>query len=268
VGTFTSSIQISQNILMIKIDAATLAWANAVVTNGGSVSDVRLKVVDDLIAGLKSDGVWAKLDRLWLHAGENQASGLTDLVATSLATTVNSPAFTTDRGFQGDASTQYINTGFDPTVGTNTYLQNSAHFSAWAVTARSAGSGGLMGNDGSNTNAYFTYSGDGNIYGRINESGGTPAQGVPGTSTGLIMVNRSGASASQIYLNGSLFSSPNSASAARTAAAFAILAIDSTGTNKTNCQCAMSSAGGSLSSTDVTNFYNRLRTYMTAVGVP
>jgi hypothetical protein len=30
----------------------------------------------------------------------------------------------------------------------------------------------------------------------------------------------------------------------------------------------MASIGSSLSSTDVTNFYNRLRTYMTAVGVP
>jgi len=35
-----------------------------------------------------------------------------------------------------------------------------------------------------------------------------------------------------------------------------------------NIQAAMASIGSSLSSTDATNFYNRLRTYMTAVGVP
>jgi hypothetical protein len=35
-----------------------------------------------------------------------------------------------------------------------------------------------------------------------------------------------------------------------------------------NNQVAMASIGSSLSSTDATNFYSRLRTYMTAVGVP
>lgn len=33
-------------------------------------------------------------------------------------------------------------------------------------------------------------------------------------------------------------------------------------------QTTMASIAGNLSATDVINFYNRLRTYMTAVGVP
>src|SRR5215475_8332903 len=96
------------------IDPATTAWVNAVVTNGGSVSNARKTLVNNLISGLKTDGVWTDLDRLWLYAGENQPSALTDLVATGLATAVNSPTFTTDNGFTGvDASTTvYIDSGF------------------------------------------------------------------------------------------------------------------------------------------------------------
>jgi hypothetical protein len=33
-------------------------------------------------------------------------------------------------------------------------------------------------------------------------------------------------------------------------------------------QIAMASIGSSLNSTEATNFYNRLRTYMTSMGVP
>ena len=80
-------------------EAETTAWVAEVVSNGGTVSAGRQTIVNDLIAGLKADGVWIKLDRLWLFAAEDQPSALTDLVGLTLATAVNSPTFTADEGY-------------------------------------------------------------------------------------------------------------------------------------------------------------------------
>ena len=80
-------------------EAETTAWVAEVVSNGGTVSAGRQTIVNDLIAGLKADGIWAKLDRLWLFAAEDQPSALTDLVGLTLATAVNSPTFTADEGY-------------------------------------------------------------------------------------------------------------------------------------------------------------------------
>ena len=62
------------------------------------VSSTRRTLVDALIRGLKTDGVWSKLDRLWLFAAENATSALVDVKEGRLATAVSSPTFTTDRG--------------------------------------------------------------------------------------------------------------------------------------------------------------------------
>ena len=53
----------------VATDAAATAWKNQVVTNGGTVSAGRLALVSTMIAGLKADGVWTLLDRLWIFAG-------------------------------------------------------------------------------------------------------------------------------------------------------------------------------------------------------
>ena len=57
----------------------TTGWIGKVYELGGTVSSTRRTLVDALISGLKSDGVWPKLDRLWLFAAENATSALVDL---------------------------------------------------------------------------------------------------------------------------------------------------------------------------------------------
>jgi hypothetical protein len=99
-------------------DPSTDAWINQVVINGGSVSNARATVVDNFIVALKNAGLFTRFDRLYLHAAENQPSALTCLVSLTLATAVNSPSFTVDRGYTGvDASNVHLDTGFNPTVG-------------------------------------------------------------------------------------------------------------------------------------------------------
>lgn len=261
-----------RNISMMpfSVDADTTAWESAVVTAGGSVSSGRLTIVNNLIVGLKADGIWSKLDRLWILAAENIPSARADLVArVSLTDTGDLPTFTTDRGYAGHDNagpTKYLITGFVPNTHGVTFTQNSAHISAWNRTNTSTGGGGCLGGcAGSNMFVTFT---DGNLYGRINDSPESGSQGSVADRTGHWVVNRSGSSASQIYRNASIVTSPNQASGALATHGMFILALNNAGSNfaGTPNELAAFSIGGSLNGTEVTNFRSRLQTYMTAVG--
>lgn len=250
------------------VDAATTAWVNAVVAAGGTVSGARKTLVDQLIVGLKTDGIWAKLDRLWIFAAENTKSALIDLVATSSANpstifvelaedSVNptgAPAFTVDRGYTCDGSA-VINTGFVPTTHGVQYTLNTAHASVWSLTSAQNSSYTAFSGQ---TNIFAAYS-DGNCYTRVNNNAGSGGASTDGS--GFILAVRtaaSGASAIMGYRN-----AVNIVNTADGAAG-----LDASQWIVNDRQIAATSVGGSLSGTNSTNFYNRLRTYMTAVGVP
>jgi hypothetical protein len=251
-------------------------WVRAVGPE--NVSAARRTAVTTLITGLMQDGVWFKLDRLWLFAAENEKSALVDLVGRTLATAVGSPTFTTDRGYTGvnDSTTVYIDSGYNFTTSAVNFTTNACHISAWCVTnIASTGNGGCLGGGGGGSNngtaaLYDTFS-DGNVYARINDGTFSGSLGAPGTRAGHWIANRSGASATQAYQNGSLFGSPNAAAGSVQNINCAFLAyrvVAGVVSNGSPNQVAAGSVGGNLSSTDAANLYSRLRTYMTAVGVP
>jgi hypothetical protein len=249
-------------------DPATTAWVNAVIANGGTVSAGRQTLVDNLIVGLKADGVWAKLERLWLFAAENTQSALTDLVGDTLATaqtTVSgSPSFTVDTGYAGLDSVgtgPYIDTGYSGS-GSSLYTQNDAHYSVWMMTNLATVNGGccIGSKTGSDSNLFMTFFGDGNAYCRINDSPESGGQGVPGTRIGHWVANRTGAAASALYQSGSLFSNPNGTSAAVPSGNFTVLSnTQAFGTPNT---ISVASMGASLTTGQITSFYTRLNTYL------
>jgi hypothetical protein len=247
------------------LDASTIAWIAAVVANGGSVSGSRESLVDALIVGLKADGIFAKLDRLWLFAGENEPSALTDIIADALATNVNSTTFTTDRGYTGNGSSMYIDSNFNPTTATSPhYIIDDATVFGWNNTAGME-SRPLCGVATiSKVHLYPEFT-DGFTYARINaaEPAGVATSGV----TGLYLVNTiNTTNVTTIQINGSTISSlvvaptflPNED----------ILALKGDGPNFSGRQISCLGFGASLSTTEASNLYTRLRTYMTAVGVP
>ena len=184
-------------------EAETVAWIADVVSNGGTVSDARAALVDDLIVALKADGVWTKLDRLWLFAAENQPSALTDLVALDLATAVNSPSFTADQGYTGNGSTSYVNTTYNPTTDAVSYALNSASVSFWGRTNRASNSTEQIGAV-SGSGAFIDVFEGNTLWFFINTNS---FSSVPNTlgSDGFFTLNRSGSAGAnvQVYRNGS-----------------------------------------------------------------
>jgi len=121
-------------LLTASVDVDATSWRAAVLAAGGSVSDSQFQRISRLIRSLKGAGIWALLDRLWLHAAESSVQGLVDLKARTVATAVNSPAFAINRGFTGDGASSYLNLNFS--LSTQAVAANVANieFGGWVLT--------------------------------------------------------------------------------------------------------------------------------------
>lgn len=218
-----------------------------------------------LINGLTSDGVFAKLDRLWVFAQATEAAALVDLVAGATATAVNSPTFTANVGYTGSSGGgAYISSNYDPSVNAVNYSRDSACFFAWNNTSSPSDFNPLCGQGGgaTDTRIYPIYAGDSKLHWGVN--GDTAGTASPPGSTGLYLCNRTVSTTETIDINGSQFDSQAVASVAPAVGSFQCFR-EGAASNYQGCAFGF---GGGLTAGDRTNIYNRLRTYMTAVGVP
>jgi hypothetical protein len=255
------------------LDPATTAWVSAVVTAGGTVSGARQTVVNNLIVGLKADGVWTKLDRLWIFAAENSFSALTDLVALDGATAIAAPAFAADRGYTGNGSNSYVRTFYRPATLGVAWTLNSAHIAVWDNTNRAEalliatgvydstlGDGGTY----SDLTPYYA----GGIMFRINGAA-SPAI-TNSTSQGFFIGQRNDSSTVEGFYNGVSGGTGAAPATNMVNLPMYICARDDNATPAffSTDQISMTSYGGKFTSAEALAYYNRLRTYMIAVGVP
>lgn len=226
-----------------------------------------------LINGLVADGVWSKLDMLHVYATQDSTTALLNLVSSSFAGTAHgSPTFTADRGFTGveSSTTVYIETGFFPTIGGQHFTNTSGHISAWSVSNVGTSGKPIMGAIGfsavSETVIYPKFT-DNKEYFRV--GGG----GVAGTTVtnivGHYIASRISSSSVDGYKNGAFVSNTAGTGPVAESEQYFTLGWNFRNTpGGSGCQVGMASIGAGLSSTESGNFYSRLRTYMTAVGVP
>lgn len=219
-----------------------------------------------LIAGLATDGLTAKLDRLWIWAQATDALALVDIIAGATATAVNTPTFTANVGYTGDGGTSYLDSNFNPTTApAPKYIQDSASVFAWSNTA-GMDAGAIVGISTINKVRIFPAYIDTNTYWGVNTNvteaivlGGGAGQ------TGLWLATRTAAAAQRLDVNGS--NAANGVTASVPPLNENIWCLREATLYSARQVCCFG-IGGQLSATDSTNLYNRLRTYMTAVGVP
>jgi hypothetical protein len=109
---------------------------NAVLSRGTALGytlpDATLQVKQNAtVISLKSAGIWNKLDILRFYATNNSNMATLNFKNPSAhqSILVNSPLFTTNQGFKGNASTSYINENFNPaTHGVQYTLNNASRF--------------------------------------------------------------------------------------------------------------------------------------------
>jgi hypothetical protein len=241
-----------------------------VIAAGGTVSSTREGYLNTLVNGLIADGVWAKLDRLWIFAAENTQSALIDLKALDQAAEVNSPTFTTNKGYTGNGFTSYINTTFNAATQGVNYTLNSANASVWCngnlrPPATTAQTGVLSGSSLMDLLSYTA------VFGPVGLSFRMNGGGVALTSSsdaGFFTAQRTGATAIEGFINGASAGTGATASVAVVSLPFFVCGRNDDGGLAIPAGDLISVAGygGGLTSTQMTGYYSRLLGYSVNIG--
>lgn len=246
-------------------DSDITAWFTQVGIDGGTVVSATRTALDTFAAGCKSDGVWSLLDYWGFLAADDTFGALRDLVARRQAVN-HSSAFTAANGFKGNGSSQWVDSGFDPsTMGVN-FLQNSASIFVFNRTTTSSQNVAF--------GSEFSTNGQGLIPPRAADGGfyqvntGVAVGIAVQASNGFWHCNRSSSTATQLYKNGTNIHSDTDTSNAIPSAKFAIGADFSAGAATLFCsdQIAIVGAGGSFTSTQAAALAARVATLATAIG--
>ena len=221
--------------------------------------------IANLIDGLVSDGVWAKLDALYVLAQQNATDAALNLVSTSYTLTPSTATFTTYKGYSNFPSTGGVNTGFIPASAPSpNYVLLSASAGVWVYEQDT--NGGVQ--IGSDLNSYLEIASNFNLGGTFACDVNTTSVSVPTPgSTGLFTGDTAAATIVHPYWNGVDQGAHTGTGSNIPGSSVRIGGVPTAGWyNAKNLSAAF--IGASLGSAGQLALYNRLRTYMTAVGVP
>jgi hypothetical protein len=244
------------------LSAQTLQFFDRLIT---IPSPIRQGLYRDLIDGLVADGVWSNLDLLCIPAAAELATATTNLVSATYQAQPQDGGeiFTADRGWVGTASsTSYISTNFNPSAAAH-YTRNSAFLAAWNVGAGTQIGRALITCPVSSIYKLFPKwdSPNNNTYIGVSEDPfGDPADNSTGDTTGWFVGDRADAGTKVILRNNTQLGSFSTASVALESDTLQI------GNGDPSWITAVYAFGSHLTTTQHTALYNRLHTYLLAVG--
>lgn len=123
-------------------DADYQAVLNRATTLGYTLPSASQQIIqNNLVLSLKAGGIWTKLDVLYIFANDGGSDfGTLNWKSPALyqATLVNSPSFTANQGFQGNGTSSYIDTNFNPATQGVNYTLNDASRYAYVFTGSAA----------------------------------------------------------------------------------------------------------------------------------
>jgi len=223
----------------------------------------RKGLINTLIAGLKSDGVWSQLGWLCLLAAHDEQAGRLNAINTAKAlSAVNSPTFTTDRGFTGDGSTAYMDFGEQATASGNNYSQNACSRGVWCNSQTNTSSATMFSDNSASFRGHIGAIATGGTE-TIRASDATGDTRTSSSKLGHRAFSRTASNVKRGFLNGVRDINVSTASTGTAAANARLMA-----NNAASCADRLAAAwlGGGLSDTDVANLHSRLNTYLTAIG--
>lgn len=256
-------VRLSGGGASLDADAATLIAAMTTTPDS-----TRQGHINTLITGLKADGVWAKLDELWVMAAHAEQAALLGWKRAKDLTAVNAPTFEVDRGFTGNGTTSYLNTNYVPSTDGVQYTLNDASFGVYSRTD------GMS--DPNDMGVVSTHRALLNIR-RLNGQGISEINSLGITnrvlfansvSTGLIVSRRTASNAIQFLINGSSAATNSEVSTGLPGHAFFVGTFNNAGTpgSFSTRQYAAAFVGAAMSEAQQLALFNRLETYLDAIG--
>lgn len=223
----------------------------------------RRNAIDTLIRGLKDNGIWAKLDALYLLAAHTSQAGLLNWKgAVANLVGVNSPAFTVDRGFKLDGASNYLE------ASASYYQALSGHDEALSVWVTSRVANDSMTDLSASLASINVRNSTSQAAWRANSTpvrGTSFVEGVPG----LFQIAREDANTTKLYKDGALQDTFSTAGGSTNPGATVPFRL---GVNTSKAQFSsgtyvMAAYGSNLTLLQSSVLYNLLRDYMLKVGV-
>lgn len=241
--------------------------ANAFIARTSGFDAKHTNAYKNLICGLVLDGVFSTLDELQVYATSDSTTAAINLISSSFGGTNNGAIFSANNGFTTDGVATYFDMGLVPSTAGGNATQNSTSFSYWSLSI------GQQANvSGANDNTRSTILNPRNasdiIRGDVNTGTSSVNFGSNTDGTGFYTLSRTGANLQTSYKNGAFVATDVSASFGLPTSSFNLGRNNNVSPVFTARQFAASAVGGGRNATQETALYNRLRTYMTAVGVP
>jgi len=256
---YTDVLETFVNIVAFDLSTSTKDWVREVYSNGGTVTRTEALAVNTFLNSIQKE----EFDRLWIHGLSNETAARVSIInpTSTPITNVNSTTFTAGEGFQGNGTTMYLNTNYNPSVDGVKYTLNSASLGSYHSGYTS---GSTIGAVSGGANYSLTYALSKNfIY--VNQDGNGVDLGVL-YGDGLLSYERDNSSQVSANFNGvnlGLFSKgsvgvPNNN--------FYLCAYNSNGAASlyTTAKIAFSSIGSGA--IDQAQFYTDVETLKTALG--
>jgi hypothetical protein len=242
---------------------ATNAYANKAARLGAPpMGNARFVLVDDMLAAI-GPAILAKADMFYVLAGADEVTALLNIAAPGIYTLVKngSVTFTADRGYAGDGSTGYLDTAVTLNHLVH-FIQNDASLFAWTGDNQSTNGSFAIGTASTNSRSRINpRDGSGNLSVRAQST--TDDTAADGDSIGMYGWSRHGGGYN-LYVDGASVGTPATGTAVPNSS-FRLLA-DGTNFSTRTIQAAWIGAG--LTGGEVTQLYNAVKTYLTAVGAP
>lgn len=220
-------------------------------------SPKRKRDISMLIKALKDDGIWSRMTVLYVMAAHDEQASRLNWVSTSFTlTAVNTPTFTTDRGWQGNASTSYLGSGYIPsTMGGQL---NDQSLVGWMQQASTNGAYDYGANSARLRLA--SRSTVNNWAGNVNSATGLAIARV-GAATGMFGLSRSD-SANLNYFDNGTYGTIASVSDSQSVSEVTVCR----GTTFSDGRVAMVGSGLGLTQTQLNTLYSAMTAYMQSVG--
>ena len=229
----------------------------------------RQTLISNTVVALKAVGVWTLLDALWVMAAHHEQASRLNWKSPGNFTLSEQGGITfeTDRGWQGNGTSGYLNTGWIPATHGVNYQQNGASAGGYV---QENGTGSVIGgalSGGATGPILLALQGGGN---RINTeftgaTGLTPAI----TAEGFYVIRRTASNAQQMLSNGAIDATNTATSSTRPAVALYLGARNNNGTADLFSQnrLALANVGAAMSEAQQASLYSVFQTgYLATVG--
>lgn len=253
--------QIANNPYAVILSYAT-AQGYTLPTSGQQA--LQSQLLQDLITA----GIWDKLDTFAVFATDGSSDfALIDWKRLTQYTAVNSPTFTTNQGFQGNGTSSYIDSNYNPKTQATNYSIDNASFGYYVRLYDSAPSTAenLWGvtNDGNNL-IWCRYTSKRFYFNISSTVGFFPYSNFVNSNNCFAHFNKTGQLPVNIYKNGVLQDSGNLPSTNQIIPNANFNSLRYATSAFSDAQVSIVFAGANLT-TEQSDFYNAINTYITSL---